>query len=231
MLNRLFCFWTGDNEMPDARRRALRTMSSSKLDVCLITKNNLAQWEVKGNPIHPAYAYLSAVHRADYLRVYFMHHYGGGYSDIKNINDSWVPAVDDLINSNAFGVGYKEVGPRGVAMLRSWKYILLVLNWKYLLGNGAYIFKPGTEFTKKWLERTEICLSRKLNELKSNPARHPEDYKGRKLSKEGGHLIDYSKYPLRWSEMLGDIFHPLCYEYRGELLNSLPAPDLNSDYD
>ena len=31
-----------------------------------------------------------------------------------------------------------------------------------------------------------------------------------------------SKYPLQWAEILGTIFHDLCYEYRDKLLYELP---------
>ena len=55
--------------------------SNSSCDVVLVTSDNLSSWLVSA--LHPAYTYLSFTHRADYLRCYFMHHYGGSYSDIK----------------------------------------------------------------------------------------------------------------------------------------------------
>ena len=202
------------------------------MEVTFITQRNLHEWVLADNPLHPAYPYLSAIHRADYLRVYFMHHYGGGYSDIKIINKSWLHARDQLLYSNKFGVGYREIGPKGVALVRSWKYIILLYRWRLLLGNCAFIFKPHSEFTYQWLKLTEDLLDKKLLKLKNNPATHPEDHKRRRLKSNQDESKYYSSsYPIRWSEMLGDIFHPLCLQYSSELLNTLPAPDFKSNYD
>ena len=51
-------------------------------------------------PIHPAYNFLSNIHRSDYLRCYFMHILGGGYADIKfyTKNNNWCDAFN-LINT------------------------------------------------------------------------------------------------------------------------------------
>ena len=48
------------------------------------------------------------------------------------------------------------------------------------------------------------------NKLKLYPSKHP-------------HQI-YSKnypYPLRWTELLGEIFHPLCYKYQNNIIRKL----------
>jgi hypothetical protein len=52
-------------------------------------------------PLHPAFKYLSYVHKSDYLRSYFMHFYGGGYADIKKYssNNNWKECFN-LLNSN-----------------------------------------------------------------------------------------------------------------------------------
>jgi hypothetical protein len=72
---RLFCFWTGDNPMTPNRLKALSTMRNSGLDVIFLTQKNIDTWVLDADPLHPAYQYLSAIHRADYLRMYFMHNY------------------------------------------------------------------------------------------------------------------------------------------------------------
>lgn len=225
MTRKLFCFWTDSNPMPIERNNALRGMCKSGLEVEFITQNNLSEWIVKGHPLHSAYPYLSAIHRADYLRVYFMHHYGGGYSDIKHINNSWIVSWNKLFESDKWAIGYREVGPRGVAIIPSIKYIYLLWHWKVLIGNCAYIFKPGTAFTNEWLKLSNEFLDSKLVDLKLNPANVPEDYRGRPFV--GGH----SKYPVRWTELLGNIFHPLCLKYSNFILYDLPHPDFNSNYE
>ena len=61
-------------------------------------------------------------------------------------------------------------------------------------------------------------LDERYDKLRENPARHPRDYLG----------FHGSKYPLEWNELLGRIFHRVCYEYKDKLLNTLPVPDFNS---
>jgi hypothetical protein len=225
MEKRLFCFWTGLNPMPSTRFKALKSMENSGLNVVFIDSNNIQKWILPDHPLNPAYEYLCAIHRADYLRVYFMHHYGGGYCDIKYINKSWLESYQKLIDSEKMCVGYREVSPLQVARVRSWLYPFILWNWKKLLGNCAYIFKPNSAMTSLWLHRTEELLNKKYQYLKINPAIIPEEYKGKLVNGK------QSNYPLRWSELLGDIFHPLCLEFSEYLSYELPTPDYISDYD
>lgn len=51
---------------------------------------------LKDAPLHPSYSFLSGVHRSDYLRCYLMHHYGGGYSDIKHMHFDIGPLINRL---------------------------------------------------------------------------------------------------------------------------------------
>ena len=226
MSKNLFCFWTDDNLMPNNRKKALLSLVNTCLDVKFINKDNLSSWILKKHPLHPAYPYLSAIHRADYLRVYFLHYYGGAYSDIKYINQPWIDAWDMLYTTDKIGIGYREVGPRGVAKSISMNYLILLKSWRNLLGNGAYIFKRNTEFTTEWINKTHLVLDEKLPNLILYPAQSPEDYFGRMII---GKIR--SKYPLRWSELLGNVFHPLCLKYSSNLLYDLPAPDFKINYD
>ena len=84
-LNRnIYVFWTGDNVMGPNRQRCLENLKTqSGMNVILVTKDNLSDFVLPEHPIHPAYKYLSLNHHSDYLRCYFMYHYGGVYSDIK----------------------------------------------------------------------------------------------------------------------------------------------------
>ena len=78
-----------------------------------------------------------------------MHHHGGGYADIKTYPNSWVEAFDQLENSDAYALGYKEVGWWGVANQTITEEPLkgdLNNYWRCLIGNGAYIFRPYTKF-------------------------------------------------------------------------------------
>jgi hypothetical protein len=66
-------------------------------------------------PLHPAFPYLSATHKADYMRTYIMHVHGGGYSDIKEIRGSWVNGFESLQDPEIWIVGYPEAKPDDIA--------------------------------------------------------------------------------------------------------------------
>ena len=61
-----------------------------------MNRENLSSWIAEKSPLHPAYNYLSSVHKADYLRCYLMHHHGGAYSDIKVIENSLYYLLNSL---------------------------------------------------------------------------------------------------------------------------------------
>ena len=199
--------WTGDNIMSSARQECLKQLKEiSECNVVLITKQNLHEYILAEHPLHPAYEYLSETHKADYLRTYFMNFYGGGYSDIKKTTGSWVKSFEDLRNSKYWICGYKERNAGDIA------YAPNSAKWNELIGNCAYISKPQTPLTKDWYNAMINFLDTKLEELKRNPSRHPQD------SKESG-----SGYPIEWNEMLGRIFHNVSYTYKEYLLNTLPV--------
>lgn len=172
--------------------------------VVLVTKDNLHHLVLPEAPLHPAYEYLSETHKADYLRTYLMHFYGGGYSDIKKTRGSWVKCFEDLRQSDAWLCGYQEYAG-GVGWPPYAEF------WSDLVGNGAYICKPGTPLTTHWYNEMIAVLDKKLPELRENPAKFPQDVKS-----------ETSNYPLGWTEILGQIFHRVCYDYKDRLLKTLP---------
>ena len=201
----IFCFWTENNEMSENRKSHLQSLvQNSNCNVILITPLNLDKYILKEHPLHPAYQYLSATHKSDYLRTYFMNFYGGRYSDIKGTRDSWKTHFNDLLNSNKWVCGYPEVNG-GVA------YNPLIHKWSELVGNGCYICKPNTPFTNEWYNEMIELLDKKMELLKENPATNTRDCF--EISK---------KYPIEWNEMLGRIFHKYNYKYKEYFSNELP---------
>ena len=218
----IWTFWTDINPMSDNRKRCLDSIiKNTNVEVSLITAYNLKDYEKLECPIHPSYEYLSAVHRSDYLRTYWMHHFGGGYTDIKDTNSDWNVFFDKLEVSKCLGIGYTEIGPGGVANVGEPMKSLLKSNWKYILGNGAYIWKPGTKFTSSWLASLHYVLDLKYEMLKKFPANNPRDHK-----KDGENVRD--GYPIKWTELLGNLFHPLCYEYKNLILHGLVPPSFTN---
>jgi hypothetical protein len=55
--------------------------------------------------------------KVDYSRGYFMHFYGGGYSDIKHIHYDWLPYFEKLYNGaeDMYAIGYHELFPHDIA--------------------------------------------------------------------------------------------------------------------
>ena len=125
--------------------------------VILITPDNLDLYILKKHPLHKGYQYLSETHKADYLRTYFMHHYGGGYTDIKMTNTNWSKYFAILSKSNYIGIGYKE--KKNGSPIKN-------LDTNKLIGNGSYIFKPHTNMTNEWYNNMLKKMNEKYEDLK-----------------------------------------------------------------
>lgn len=190
---KVYCFWTDDNPITPNRQKGLETMRENLgVPICFLDKKGIEERILPEAPLHPAYKYLSAVHKSDYLRCYFMHHFGGGYADIKPYSryNNWKRCFDYI---NKFPeveiVGSHEV-PNGAALLENRNPI----DTEKLLCTSFFICKPHTEFTQEWYSLLLSKMEEKKEELQKNPA----------LSPFGG-----ERYPLRWAELLGEIYHSL----------------------
>jgi FkbM family methyltransferase len=203
----VFSFWTGTNPITDIRRRALATIPNVKL----ITPENLNDFILQSEPLHPAFQYLSETHKADYLRTYFMNFYGGGYADIKIQKGSWDLCFSKMSSGRFYACGYKEAKPNDVA------HPDYVQHWDKLIGNCSYIVNPYTDFTKEWYGQMIQFLDSIYPILSVKGAQHPQD------CAELG-----NGYPIEWNQMLGRIFHPLVYKYHSHILQDLTAPEFNN---
>ena len=192
--------------MTETRKKCIDQMREViGCEVILITNKNLPAYILPHVPLHEAYQYLSETHKADYLRTYFMNFYGGGYSDIKQQTGSWIHAFRELENSDAYISGYREGGEEAIACRE------VSHSWDKLIGNCAYICKLNTELTNTWYSRMLTLLDEKLEDLRRHPSRFPQDCKE----------LGYG-YPIEWNEMLGRIFHRVCYEYMDKLQYNVP---------
>lgn len=205
--NNIFCFWTGTNPMTHNRLGCmynLRTQTES--NIVLVTVDNLPTFIKADDPLHEAYQYLSETHKCDYLRIYFMHHYGGGYTDIKSPRRSWAEAFQQMRDDPTKIInGYHEKGEHAIA------YRPVADKWEMLCGNGSYILRPYTELTYRWYKAMLAKMDEKLEELRLHPACRVED------AKEWG-----TGYPLEWNEMLGRIFHRVLADFDGFILYTTP---------
>lgn len=192
-------------------------LNNSGVKVQLVTNDNLRSFIKSDHPLHEGFDFLSDVHKADYLRTYFMHHYGGGYSDIKPCSWDWNPYFQQLEESDAFGIGAPEDEFELSVTLkqRDW----LGKHWDKLMTNDLYIFKPQTEFTFLWYSKLLSIMDSKLAKLKLHPAKH---------SREAADTF-VTEYPIEWGEILLEIFHPLCFQFTDRLIKTMPLP-ITVDY-
>ncbi len=213
----VYCFWTGDNKLSINRKNSLATMQKNiGVELILITQDNINEYILEDYPLHPSFNNLSFVHRSDYLRTYFMYHYGGGYMDIKSCNTNWSNLFNELNSSDCYALGYSEIGEHGVAQLDGVVGEDLRRYWRYIIGNGAYIFRPHTPMAYEWYSE----LLKRMDSYSSLLAQHP-----------GNAFGDNVGYPIPWTNILGDIFHPLCLKYGTKLIhNNQIKPDFSKDY-
>lgn len=181
--------------MSQRRRRAADAMEKTlEVPVVLVTDNDLSSF-TSAWPVHPAVPFLTPVHRADYFRIYFLLHYGGGYSDIKNHVESWRPHFKKIIAS-------PSVWMVGVPELKGMNADLPGDNfppdyYKKLMSNGWFIARPGNDFLCHVLKEQEVFLDTKLDALRA----HPGTNLGRccvTAAEQRQH-----EYPIGWVELLG----------------------------
>jgi len=214
----IFTFWTGDNPLTPNRKKGLESLKKhTGVEVKLITPKNLLDYIIKEHPLHLAYEFLSLNHRSDYLRAYFMYYYGGGYADIKKYSKSWVVAFKKLSGyPNKWALGYRELGAWGVPKIKGKLGEDLKLNYLYLIGNGAFIYKPKSPIAKEWLTEVEKRLDDFLPELEKNPA---TDFFGKNKN-----------YPIPWAHLTGEVHHPLVLKYYDKVLFSNAILPSMKDY-
>lgn len=221
----IFCVWSGNNPMSITRQKSLQSIiDNSGCKITLVTPENISTIEKKDNPIHEAYKYLSLTHKADYLRAYLMYYYGGGYSDIKQIDFNWKPYFDLLENSSFDFIGYAERLPRHIASNKQ-----EIQNfYSNLCGCGHFIFKPKSSFAAKWLNQVNSILDYKFDQLKQHPGTyHPRAIFGGIHDPESTNVYSESRYPLEWNEILGKIIHELMYQNFGCYTAGMPYPNIS----
>jgi len=220
----IFSGWMGPNEMSESRSAALLSIvRNSAVPHMHLTADTLANWIDPAVPFHRLFPLLSAVHKCDYLRCYMLHVHGGGYMDVKHTTKNWNPFFDLLERSPAYGVGYTEVGPEGIAEVGGALQLEMQQNYAKIVGVCAMIFRRRTEFTAAWYKQLHEVIDSKADQLLRNPARHPQDSLGALFTDDS-----VSQYPFPWTSVGGDIFHPLAYRYHQDILHADLAPSFEN---
>ncbi len=205
--------------MSSQRIQALWSIyNNTRCPVVYINHQSLRDWEKPEYPYHPAFEYLSDTHKSDYIRCYLMHHYGGGWTDIKHTSADWRPHFAELRSSNALALGYQEI-PDGIPHIKGPLGDELRLNHKKNIGLCAFIFKQYSVITHAWAQALNSKLDSLLEPLRKNPATTPQDQLG--LKKQDGSI---SEYPIEWAGILGEFFHPIMYKHHQRILQRPVQP-------
>lgn len=221
----IYCFWTGDNPLTENREKGIQALEKNAgVPVKLITPQNLPEYIKPDFPLHKGYELLSLTMRSDYLRCYFMHHYGGGYADIKPFAHSWKPAFKKLNNKeDQYAIGYPELLHGGIApakhrfiennvyedydMMLSTENLIhkdLTRYTPLLIGNCGFICKPNTPVTTEWYYE----VHRRMDEL---------------CDCYNANIVKFIPY-----FYLVQVFHPIVLKYNKHILhdkNLLPVLD------
>lgn len=202
----IYCVWTGNNPMSKNRVEGLADIRGKNPDVevRLITPENIQDYVLPEFPLHPLYSHLSLVHRSDYLRGYLLHHYGGGYCDIKRIREPWVAAFDKLQASDKWLLGYTEVKFDMVPQVPGKIGRDLIRASTQMLGHGSYIARAKTPITGEWLHEMNQVLDRVHADLVT----HPGDERGQNAG-----------YPIRWTGILADVLSPIVFKYQDKVIH------------
>lgn len=206
---RIYCFWTGDNPLTPNRQRSLdslrRLHDPDGIEVVLVTPKNLEGHLVAGHPLHEDYERLHVVHRADYLRAYFLHFHGGGYVDIKEPAASWAPAFGRMDRSDAWLMGdHKPSRYLSPDFPEEDLERLMRRTSPAHIFQCAFIARPLTPLTSEWWARVNDVVDSVAEDLLAHPG----------VGRRGG-----DGYPLRWTQLLGQIIDPLTVKYSDKVLH------------
>ena len=221
----VFVCWFGGYQkklplMSNKRFEAFKSLVENiDVPVILLTYMNYKFFEKKEHPIHHTFNYLSACHKSDYLRAYMLHHYGGAYHDVKWRIESWENEWDKdnwTNNDNIWIYGRKEKYEGAIGYPPGMKHIQKEFN--KLATMGWVICKKNTKYTTELLDKIENILDKKYLELIKFPGYKSSGYYSDKPFSEA----EKNNYPLRWLEIMGEIFHPLMLKYNDKIKFGLP---------
>ena len=221
----IFTIWFGTSYTDNRDKQFQSIVKNSDCKVININQNNIHLLEY---PIHKSFTYLSSIHKADYLRCYLMYYYGGGYSDLKGTEGSWIHCFGALENNeNLYAIGYHCDGiPSKNDAGQNYNITLskkLIKNKNNLIGVGFFIFKKNNSLINKWFLKLNEKLDFFYEKLKKNPAKYDrESACGCPVPKWEGGQLD-TKYPIHWNTILGYILYPIYLKHIKNIKKGIPS--------
>ena len=198
---KIYCFWTGRNEMPPQRQECLNSMYMNiGVHIQMLYWKDWYNMILPDHPLHEGFRYLSCIHKADYLRCYFMHHFGGGYSDIKyyTSQNNWSLCFD-IINKHPTIQCIGEPEVQNGSPISDYNEPDKI---KLLLCNCYFICRRYSDFTSAWYDKLLSKMDNFYMALRTNPAQDP-------FGRNKG-------YPIPWAALQGEIFHETIIEFRNQ---------------
>lgn len=227
----IWCYWAG-GPMNESRSKSFKVfLANVGVTVCLVSKENVADFVQEAHPLHPAFHYLSAVHQSDYVRAYLFHFYGGGWHDIKATLMNYEKVWDHFSDPKIHLIGKSEV-KGGPAKVFDQDGRWMPDFWQELVSAIAWVGRPNTPLSHALLQNMEAHLDANFELLKQNPGVHPREKKleaSNPLTKIFNTIEFRMKgknpnYPLQWT-FFGNFFHPLNYKYKNHISNQLPVDE------
>ena len=240
----VYSVWVDNNPLTKNRIEALQTIKDNiGVKHVLVTPDILKSMILPDYPFHPGYKYLSRIHKSDYIRCYLMHHYGGGYSDIKRQYNSWKPYFDTINNNSKIFLIGTVCTSKHLAIPEEYytknkfseiKNLKRKDNQKKIAGAGYMICRPYSPFTNEWYNKLHKRLDFYFNELSLNPAVYSREAFDRPPEKWCNEEKDLNlrklecpksptKYPINWNRILGQIFYPLQMKYLNHIKTDIPT--------
>lgn len=141
----VWTFWLHEYPLEGAGLSTFEALPISlDVNVQLVEPDILPQYNVTEKPFHPALKYLAPNHKIDYLHAYFMHHYGGGYLEIRprKDNTTWTGPFDYVASNDSYwflGAPSKEDIPCDESNIKDvWCKELQAKSWLSGAANMSY---------------------------------------------------------------------------------------------
>lgn len=206
---RVWAFWFG-KPMNGRRRASLRDMEATLgVPITLVTEDNLQsflKW-----PVHPVVPHLSKIHQSDYYRIYFGLHYGGGYADIKPIQEDWTPHFEFLdTHPAAWVVGVPEIH----RTVRNLAGPAAARHHTRYIRQSWFIARAGNPYFRAIHAAQNALLDRKGAAIKAHPPTHD------RCCQHGE-----NGYPVWWEELLGAIMCAEAPRYWDHIVPRMAVPE------
>lgn len=219
-----WCYWAG-GPMNETRLRSLDMMQRyMEVPICLVTESNVNEFVLDEYPLHHVFQYLSPVHQSDYLRIYLLHHYGGGWYDIKPTKMNYLPAWKEFDDPEIYLVGKPEI-KGGPAKVFDQNGQWMPTFWSELVATNRWIGRAQTPFSQDLYDAVNQLFDEESKRLEKYPAQHAYDKK--KKSFLSFLHSNENQYPLPYT-VFGNLFHPLNYKYKQHIKRVLPYDEVEN---